>query len=220
MKKLSLYGDSVTASHNYPALMMARQPTKFSCVTDYSRGGNQFNANLSGVMPDGFQLFGGLTFAQHVTTVDTSDIVVLRLGGNSIPAGWVNGDPQASLCADYLDIGGEIASHIYHIRTAGKLAILVGTPYGNIAKMVATLGLTEAQATSFLDRTRAVNTSIRHVAAFYGVPFIATHGWGGNGGHPVADYSSTTDGGHPTTAYADAVAEYLADEVVRLGGPW
>lgn len=212
--KVSLYGDSTTAGRNYAERMMARAAGKLAGVSDYARGGNSFADNLVGAG----NLFGGLTFAQHVAEVDDAQICLIRLGGNCVPGGWVPGDIQACLGADYLQIAGECLQHVQIAQAAGKRVVLVGTPYAHLDTLARCYGLAQAQAATELQRARNANTAIRCVASVTAVPFIATHGWGGDGKHPSADASSVIDGIHPSPGYAAAVADYLADEIVAMFG--
>jgi lysophospholipase L1-like esterase len=215
--KVSLYGDSVTANKGYGARLIARAGGKITGVNDYARGGNSFAGNLAGTHPDG-PLFNGLNFQRHISSVDDCDIVVLRLGGNSAPGGWVDGDPQAAGGADYLQIAAEALLHVQHAHAAGKRVVLVGTPYVNVASAMNYYGITEGQAVMIAQRMRNVNTALRCLGGFYGVPFIATHGYGGAGGHPTPQASDVPDGVHPEAAYANAVADYLADQIVTTFG--
>ncbi len=212
--KVSLYGDSVTAAADYPSRMMSRAPGKFAGIVSYARGGNTFAANLSGRLFD-LPLFNGLDFATHIAKVDDADIVVIRLGGNSVPAGWDKDDSQACLGADYLDICAEIFLHVQYVRAAGKRLVLVGTPYTNIASYMSYWGLPEGRAVTDLQRIRHANSGIRYVCATLGVPFIATHGQGGDGRHPPAGAADVPDGVHPSPQYHDAVGDYLAGAIVR-----
>lgn len=215
--KISLYGDSVTANKDYGPRMMARSGGKITGYNDYSRGGNTFAGNLAGTHEAG-PLFNGLTFPQHIAQVDDCDIVVLRLGGNSIPYGWIANDAQAASDADYLQIAAECLLHVQHSHAVGKRVVLVGTPFMSIASLMAYHGMTEAQAVLLTQRVRNVNTVIRIVGGLYGVPFIATSGWGGAGGHPTGQAADAPDGVHPEPAYADAVADYMADQIVSIFG--
>ncbi len=213
--KVSLYGDSVTSSANYSARMMRRAAGKLTGVTNYARGGNTLAGNLKGQLL-GQPLFNGLDFASHIALVDDADIVLLRLGGNSLPAGWVEDDAQACLGADYLDIGAEAMQHVQFARAAGKRVVMVGTPYLNIQSYMRYYGASEGRAATDLQRTRNVNSHLRVVSAIMGVPFIGTHGLGGDGLHPSAGPADVPDGVHPSPAYHDAIGDYLADSIVRI----
>lgn len=212
--KVSLYGDSVSAGPGYSARMSHRAAGRFQGVTNFSMGGNTFATNLKGQLL-GQALFNGLDFATHVATADDADIVVLRLGANSVPVGWVTSDLQASLGTDYLDIAAEIVHHVQFARAAGKRVALVGTPYVNIHSYMRYYDVSEASAINVCQRTRNVNSHIRMVSALLGVPYIATHGYGGDGLHPPASAADVPDGVHPSPRYHDAIADYLADAVVR-----
>jgi lysophospholipase L1-like esterase len=212
--KVSLYGDSVSAGPLCPARIMRRGAGRIQGVTNYSMGGNTFTANLKGQLL-GQPLFNGLDFAAHMSSVDDADIVVLRLGANSVPAGWVAHDSQSCLGADYLEIAAEIVHHVQITRAVGKRVVLVGTPYTNIESYMRYYGVTEASAINVFQRARNVNSYIRVVCAYMGAPFIATHGQGGDGLHPPAGPADVPDGVHPSPAYHDAIADYLADSIIR-----
>jgi lysophospholipase L1-like esterase len=215
--KLSLYGDSVSAGPGNSARMSHRAAGRFAGITNFSMGGNTFATNLKGQLL-GQPLFNGLDFANHVATADDADIVMFRLGANSVPAGWVSSDPQASLGTDYLDIAAEIVHHVQFAKAAGKRVVMVGTPYVNIQSYMRYYDVTEASAINVFHRTRNVNSHIRMVSALLGVPYIATHGHGGDGLHPPAGAADVPDGVHPSPGYHDAIADYLADAVVRTFG--
>lgn len=210
--KISLYGDSTTAGRGFGPRMLARQPNRIKAVNDYARGGNSFADNLAGRN----QLFNGLTFQQHVNEVDDAEVVVIRLGGNCVPGGWKTGDIQGCLEADYLDIAAECLQHVQFARGAQKKPVLVGTPYTNIESAVNYYGMTTERAVTEFQRVRNANTAIRCVSGVYRVPFIATFGYGGNGGYPEPTAADVPDGVHPTEEYGHKVADYLADQLVSI----
>jgi hypothetical protein len=122
--------------------------------------------------------------------------------------------------SDNLPIALLYLQHVQMARAAGKRPVLVGLPYYNPDRSIAPGGVFAGEpiekARALAVRIAANNTALRCVAGINGVPFIATYGWGGAGGHPAAGYDSTQNGIHPTRAYSEAVSDYIAAQLISI----
>lgn len=231
INKVSVYGDSTCISQqgSQPrAQRIAAFSSKFVGYNDSAQGGHSLSANLNetvylNLVPQ------NIAFPTYIGSNDNSDIVVINLGGNDAPTG-ADGMPippsaanaSAYLGCDALAIAGLVRVHVSTARAACKRPVLVGMPYFNADRALATGGVYEGSADAFARaftcRLAVNNLAVRAIAGVDGVPFIATYGYGGAGGHPVADYNSTWDGIHPTIAYTHAVSDYIAQQIIMIFG--
>lgn len=231
-RKVGVYGDSTSiaqeGSLDRAARIYAYNPPKFGNAgyNNCSYGGlslyHNYNVN---VYKD--NLAQASAFPGYIANIDDSDIVVIILGGNDpvISATGTPLDGSAPTAASYigcdnLNVGALYLQHVQQIRAAGKRPVLVGMPYYDPDRALASGGIYYAEppetARAFSVRLAANNTALRCVAGLQNVPFIATYGWGGAGGYPVGDYGSTQDGIHPTKAYSEAVSDYIAAQLINI----
>lgn len=213
--KISVYGDSVALGL---AARIAQHPA-FCGFNDYARGGNSLAANLAGDCAG--PLFGGLTFAEHIATVDDADIVVLHLGGNdqmTARTGAALGPgavPLDFIGSDGLQIAADALVHIQHAKAAGKRVVVCGIPYLDPVKLQSVMGLTPDQVDGIVVRAVTINMGLRCVVGLTGVCFVATYGAPVSAGQPIPGADSTVDGVHPSPAYADAVGAFLANHIAQ-----
>jgi hypothetical protein len=234
--KISVYSDSTGYGHQghlpRAARIFQRGAGKFSGYNDYTLGGNSWASNLIGRREDGNLVFGGLTFQQHINTVDDADIVIFTLGFNDVHTkrdGTVlesSSIPEDYIGSDGLTVAANAMMHIQYARAAGKRVVVVGTPFIDPVKMIDPhVGMMKGSSVgvglNYINRTNITNTALRLVAAYanavYGrVSFIAQYGAPVSVGQPAADASSTQDGIHPTGVYGDAVNDHLADRIIVI----
>lgn len=229
--RVSVYGDSTSISQqgSQPrAQRIAAFGSKFFGYNDCAYGGHSLNANYNQTVYRNL-VMQNIPFSTYIGANDDSDIVVIHLGANDAPTGADGllvppsaANASAYLGCDALAIAGLVRNHVSTARAAGKRPVLVGMPYFNADRALAGGGVyagsAEAVARGFTCRLALNNLAIRAISGIDGVPFIATYGHGGAGGHPPADYNSTWDGIHPTLAYSHAVSDYIAQQILTLLG--
>lgn len=241
-RKVSVFGDSVSTAqptHWGRAQYIAGTVGFQAGYNDHAYGGQRAQDTLIGkISVSGANMFGGLTFEQHIKTVDDSDIVVIALGGNDAPfwGGTYAQIPSTALPENYVGaefqhIAEPILLMAQHAKAAGKRPVIIGMPYINIERAIQPDGLIPewpvggghnpqalTMARGFVTRAVGTNVVARLVAGFYGVPFIASFGSPAEAGQPSAGFGSTIDGLHPGAAYASAVNEYIAQRAKVIFG--
>lgn len=240
-RKISVYGDSVSTqqpSHWGRAQYIGNSPGFYAGYNDYAFGGQTTRDTLQGVKTTGGFLFGGLTFEQHIKTVDDSDIVLIALGGNDAPF-WggtyapmpSTAFPENYLGAEFQAIAESLLIMVQHAKAAGKRVAIVGMPYMNIERAIQPDGVIPEyppagghnpnallMARGFATKIVGNNVTNRLVAAMAGVPYIATFGSPATAGQPATGFGSTIDGLHPTSTYSNDVNFYIAAQLKIIFG--
>lgn len=229
VNKISVYGDSVCTSQQGSqsrAQRIASQLGRGAGYNDYAVGGQTLASTLAGVVTaTGAPMFGGLTFAQHISTVDDSDICIISLGGNDAPT--YNGSalsprssPEAYLRGEFLPIAADALQLCQHAKAAGKRVLVVGVPYLSPSVLASSSGLLAGNldaAKGYAARFTAANTALRCAAGFHGSPFVYTYGGTPSPVGPAptgyTDFAAVYDGLHPTLAYSHAVSDFLAAHI-------
>jgi hypothetical protein len=230
-RKISLFGDSVAL--NKAARIYAYNTAKFGGAgyNDCAQGGHRLSTNLNTTTYKN-QVATNVAFPSYIQSTDDGDIVIIHLGSNdpviSATGGEIGPGPgltMASSASDYvgcdaLTFAANLKQHVQYIRSVNKRPVIIGMPYYNADRALVAGGAfstgTDPEARGVAVRLAVHNVACRIVAGLEGVPFIATYGFGGAGGHPSADYDSTTDGVHPTTTYNNAVADYIAQQLISI----
>lgn len=229
-RKVSVFGDSTSIAQqgglDRAARIYAYNSAKFgnSGYNNCSMGGLTLSDNYNlHVYNDSVQQPSA--FPSYIANSDDGDIIVVILGAND-PVVGANGvlvdgsapNAAAYIGSDNLYIGALYLQHVQQIRAAGKRPVLVGMPYYDPDRALSPGGIYDGEpaekARALSVRLAANNSAMRCVAGLQNVPFIATFGYGGAGGHPTADYNSTYDGVHPTKAYSEAVSDYIAAQLI------
>lgn len=247
--KVSIYGDSMRVAPSGGSSTAARLllNPKFSAgVNDFAVGGTTFWGHHrgytgTGASNPGTLMWGGLDFAGKLT-VDDCDICVVSLGGNDQPAGIVAGTHtpvvnlgngtyvQNFVGSDFLQIAADCLVMVQTASAAGKRPVLVGLPYVNETKLLASGGgiygadvfptYTTEQRTSMAHglvlKFEAVNAAVRIVSGLQGVPIIVPYGSPIAPNMVVPSTSSVIDGVHPTVAYSNDISDWIGTEIVRI----
>lgn len=241
-RKISVFGDSVSTeqpTHWGRARYIANSPGFGAGYNDHAYGGQTTRDTLAGkITATGANMFGGLTFEQHIKTVDDSDIVIIALGGNDAP--FAPGTytplpsttfPEGYVGCEYQHIAEALLLMSQHAKAAGKRVVIIGMPYMNIDRAIEPDGVipeyppagghnpdAKLMARGFATKINGNNVVNRLVAGYFGVPFVATYGSPSAAGMPWAGWVSTIDGLHPSSGYSNDVNLFLAAQIKGIFG--
>jgi hypothetical protein len=171
------------------------------------------------------------TFQTHIKKYDDSDIVIIRLGNNNTPDGWLSNaqaNEQTMVGVDYNYCMTSYLQICQATQAAGKRLVIVGANFLDATRIAAPGGTLYGLAANIvganLQRIWNINTAARIIAAW--LNGVAPLTWVGCYGTTAGAYkpavpvtisataSSTYDGIHPTKPYQDAISDYIGNSIV------